>query len=175
MPELSGLKRIAYHEAGHAVVAFVLHRRFTHVSIIPDDTNLGHVRTPKLPPAFQPDSDYSGATRKLCEKEAMVSLGGPIAERVKIGRTMWKGADSDVKHAFDMCIYHCGNDVETNAYLNWLMERTKSVLSFGRQWAAVEALAQELVVRKYIGERLARKIVREAFENWSKQEQQQRG
>jgi len=169
---MRGLERIAYHEAGHAIVAFVLHRRFTHVSIIPDDTTLGHIRTSKLPPTFQPESDYAGATRKLCEKEAMVSLGGVVAERFRLSRTCWKGAHEDITKALGCCEYHSGNLEEANAYLNWLWERTKGIVTFGREWAAVEALAQELMVRKFIGEQAARRIIRKAFEDWSRREQQ---
>jgi hypothetical protein len=169
------LERIAYHEAGHAIVAFVLHRRFTHVSIIPKDDTLGHVNISKHAPSFQPESDYTGATRNLCEKEAMVCLGGVIAERVEIGRANLKGSHQDIVEAFDWCIYHCGTQEEANAYVDWLWERTKSIVTFDAQRVAIKALAKELMVRKYIGERTARKIIRLAFDDYVKKAQQKDG
>ena len=36
------LEATAYHEAGHAVAGFALKRAFAKVSIVPDDTTVGH-------------------------------------------------------------------------------------------------------------------------------------
>ena len=47
----------AYHEAGHAVAGFALKRAFTKVSIVPDDTTVGHCafmpRPLKKPPEYR--------------------------------------------------------------------------------------------------------------------------
>lgn len=40
--KVSTLTRTAYHEAGHAVMAYELRCRITHVTIIPEEANLGH-------------------------------------------------------------------------------------------------------------------------------------
>ena len=49
----------AYHEAGHAVAAFLLRRRLRRATIIPDEDSLGHIRTGRAPPTLQPDISTS--------------------------------------------------------------------------------------------------------------------
>jgi len=160
-------ERISYHEAGHAVAAFVMRMRFTHVSIIPDEDSTGHTMTSKLRD-FQPDVARSRAGRDRYERYAMVSLAGLVAERLRTGRVRYRTNHPDVVQAFELCSNTCGSDDETGACLNWLWERTKNLMKSGRHWAAVEALAKQLRVRRYIGEREARRIIKQAFSDWDK-------
>ena len=166
-------ERISYHEAGHAVAAFVLRMRFTHLSIIPDEDSIGHTMTSKLRD-FQPDVARTRAGRDRYERYAMVSLAGLVAERMRVGRVRCMTNHPDVVQAFDLCGNTCGSDEETQACANWLWERTKNLMKSERQWAAVEALATQLRVRRYIGEREARQIIKRAFSDWSKREQGKR-
>jgi hypothetical protein len=166
-------ERISYHEAGHAVAAFVMRMRFTHLSIIPDEDSMGHTMTSKLRD-FQPDMARSRAGRDRYERYAIVSLAGLVAERLRVGRVRYRINHPDVVQAFDLCSNTCGSDEETGACINWLWERTKNLMKSGRQWAAVEALAKQLRIRRYIGEREARQIIRQAFSDWSKREQRKK-
>jgi hypothetical protein len=167
MAKLLPGERISYHEAGHAVAAFVLRMRFTHLSIIPDEDSIGHTMTSKFRD-FQPDMARSRAGRDRYERYAMVSLAGLIAERSRTGRVRYRTNHPDVVQAFELCSNTCGSDEETGACVNWLWERTRNLMKSGRQWAAVEALAKQLRVRRYIGEREARRIIKQAFGDGSK-------
>jgi hypothetical protein len=104
----------------------------------------------------------------------MVSLAGLVAERSRVGRVRYRTNHPDVVQAFELCSNTCGSDEETQACANWLWERTKNLMKSERQWAAVEALAKQLRIRRYIGEREARQIIKQAFSNWSKREQRKR-
>lgn len=46
----SKLKATAYHEAGHAVAAFLLHRGFRRVTIVPGEGFLGQLLKTAPPP-----------------------------------------------------------------------------------------------------------------------------
>jgi hypothetical protein len=166
-------ERISYHEAGHAVAAFVMRMRFTHLSIIPDEDSIGHTMTSKLRD-FQPDVARTRAGRDRYERYAMVSLAGLVAERMRVGRVRYRTNHPDVVQAFELCGNTCSSDEETGACINWLWERTGNLMKSERQWAAVEALAKQLRVRRYIGEREARQIIRQAFSDWSKREQRKK-
>jgi hypothetical protein len=167
MAKLLRGERISYHEAGHAVAAFVLRMRFTHVCIIPDEDSMGHTMTTKLRD-FQPDMARSRTGRDRYERYAMVSLAGLVAERLRAGRVRYMTNHPDVVQAFELCSNTCGSDEETRACINWLWERTRNLMKSGRHWAAVEALAEQLRVRRYIGERETRRIIKQAFSDWGK-------
>lgn len=161
----SRLQRLAYHEAGHTVAAYLVHRRFTEVSIIPDENTLGHCGTARVP-TFAPDVDSSPKTRDQVEARIITSLGGPIAESLFTGRTVSLKKSWDIHNVLGLSGNMCGDEKEESAYVNWLWERTRLLISFDRHWTAIQALAQELVKRRRIGERLARKTIREAMQAW---------
>lgn len=159
----SKLERTAYHEAGHALVAYVERRRLRHVSIIPDEDTQGHCLSGKPPGDFHPDYDDGPRTRAWLERAIAVSLGGAAAEEHLTGRHPKSGADEDWRRAIDSASYVTGSIEETEAYLNWLWIRTKALLKQPWYWAAVKALAAELLERRRIGERRARRIIRNAM------------
>jgi len=155
------LEKTAYHEAGHAVIAWLLHRPFVHVSIIPDDVNLGHLRKTPKPASLHPEYERNARTEGWLRGEIMVDLAGPLAEKLTTGRGNWRiGADGDFHHAFDMACYLTCGEAETTAFVRWLWERTKLLLEMN--WPIMEALAKELLQRRVIGAKQARALMREA-------------
>jgi cell division protease FtsH len=87
-------QRVAYHEAGHALVACALPN--THpvhkVSIIPRGVGaLGYVLS-------RPDEDRYLMTRSELESQIKVALGGTLAEEL-IYREVSNGATNDLEHA----------------------------------------------------------------------------
>ncbi len=158
------LLRIAYHEAGHAVVAYVLRRRFTNLSIIEDDDSLGHVSFAKHHPKFQPDVMSFDKARPQIEKRVMVSAAGDAAESLLTGRHNWLGARQDMENAHRMAGYLCGSPEEETAYVRWLWIRTQNLLRHHVHWRAVEVLAAALIEQKRIGQKEARVIIRDAID-----------
>jgi hypothetical protein len=161
---LTKLERAAYHEAGHAVASYLVHRRLACVSIVPnpDDNTLGRCEYRNLA-TFKPDAPLTCRFRSQIEKLITVLLAGAMAERLRTGRIYRKGSDDDMTQAYDaaMCLFD--EDKEARAFVDWLWERTRNLIGFEPHWAAVEALAKELRERRFIGERLARQIIRQAM------------
>jgi hypothetical protein len=81
----------AYHEAGHAVAGFDLKRAFTKVSIVPDDTSLGHCAFVPRPLKLDPDyRTVDSKFRNIMERRAMTSLPGGEAEKLFYRISNWK-------------------------------------------------------------------------------------
>jgi cell division protease FtsH len=90
-------KRVAYHEAGHALVSCSLHN--THpvhkISIIPRGVGaLGYVLS-------RPDEDRYLVTRSELESRIRVALGGTVAEEI-IYQEISNGATSDLEQCSDI-------------------------------------------------------------------------
>jgi cell division protease FtsH len=87
-------QRVAYHEAGHALVACALPNTYPvhKVSIIPRGIGaLGYVLS-------RPDEDRYLMTQSELENRIKVALGGTIAEEM-IYREISNGATNDLEHA----------------------------------------------------------------------------
>lgn len=81
-----GLRAIAYHEAGHAVIAAVLNVPFASVSIVPTKKSLGRVMRHHLQ-----------STPEEREKDVLARLAGAIAEAKHTGWNNWEGAIEDYR------------------------------------------------------------------------------
>lgn len=91
-------KLTAYHEAGHAVVAYHMkHSDPIHkATIIPRGRALGMV-------VRLPEGDRVSLPRRKLEADLAVAMGGRIAEEIIFGKDrITTGASSDIKHATDI-------------------------------------------------------------------------
>jgi Peptidase family M41 len=162
------LTAIAYHEAGHAVIAWALELspRLMEASIVPNDVagTLGHVRLGKLPRvsdvkrgadgrshrywrAFDPDSDAPELVRRRLEPEIVVCCAGVIAEqRFRGRRHNWRGAAVDLAAASDFAEYSTSSAQQARLYSAYLWQVAKDLLD--RWWPSVETLAEALLERR---------------------------
>ncbi len=163
--EYGKLKKTAYHEAGHAVAAFALSKRFKKVSIIPSPTedSLGRLLGCDWDSKLNPEFDEGARLRHLVEAQIIIFLAGPVAEAKLTGRYNHVGASKDYHGAVFYASYVTGSSEETSAYINWLLERTKNILST-YHWDAVELLADELIKRREISYTATRKIIRKGLD-----------
>ena len=69
-----------------------------------------------------------------------------------------------------MADYISGSDEETGAYIDWLVERTKNILSNPVDRAAVEALAHSLLLHEEIGYKKVRATIKASDEAWEEAE-----
>lgn len=89
--DMTKLRNVAVHEAGHALVALKLAPDcFFGASILPQGESCGHIQF------INPDEGVG--TVSEIENEVAVLLGGHIAERVVLGEYL-TGADSDMRGA----------------------------------------------------------------------------
>lgn len=157
-PEL----KTAYYEAGHAVMSYVLRRRFTSVSIVPGDDYFGKMDTPDSN-LFDIPYEIPARIRKRIEADIMIQFAGAAAEEIYSGRHSGKGASGDNFGAVHYAEFLVSSDDELEPYIGWLWIRARNILQLPVNWAVVEALANELIRDKTIGYRRARRIIADAM------------
>lgn len=152
----------AYHAAGTAVAFYLLHKRFTCVTInqIRDAVYFaGKQRNIfKFKRRIPSDKEL-----KLIKREVMIYLAGPIAAGIHFGRLDYE----DIK---DFLVLKS----QLNEKERWIDEffwrlnfdETKLLIYAPWNWHAIDALADELKKKKKIKYKEARKIIREAIEDY---------
>jgi hypothetical protein len=130
------MEAVAYHEAGHAVAALLLHRPLRYVSIVPDKERgiLGYDLMPRR--------------RTLLEREIMVLLAGEVAEEEFRGWRNRVGARSDYDKAHKCARAICETDEEAVAYVTWLRVRIANQILGPVPWSIIKAVAADLLVRE---------------------------
>jgi ATP-dependent Zn protease len=149
-------ERVAFHEAGHAVVAFHLKRKFRRVTIAPAGRSLGHTRFFPLD-NFHPDYQNSARTRRLMDSEIMIDLAGLEAEYLKMGRRSLKGGQSDIDQAADLAWHAQGGGRAVSRYFRQLQVASRNLLR--EHWSEVESLATALLEQITLTEDEARKVI----------------
>ena len=155
----------AYHEAGHAVAAYLLRRSFTRVSIVPDDDTLGHVKYRGYAAGFRPDLEITLRVRERLEAAVMTSLAGVEAQRVYEPTAAPEdcGGESDYRAAIDLASYVSPDPEELGAYLEWLRLRVAGIFKLPVHWAATRAVAEALLVRQILSAPATRKLIGSAL------------
>jgi len=161
-PQHSPGRRVAIHEAGHAVMAYLLGRPFTSISIEADDESLGRV-CHRLPGSwFRPDIEITARARNMIEDRVMILLAGTETERAWTQRQPdapegWEqdaddGAEHDLHAAMDVASYVSDGDVpELEAYFEWLRQRVLGYTGRGAGFdvAAITPDPPAFLVRHY--------------------------
>jgi hypothetical protein len=159
---LNSLKAIAYHEAGHAVIAMVEGRRFIRISIIPADGVLGRVRFAPLPRWFKPDGVIDGRHRLFIEREVLIDLAGDAALLRFKGRRDWRGSRSDIESAVGLAMrLFCGRVLDS--YMVFMRDLAMEMVAMPKNWTQIEALAATLLAEKELSEDRAHEVCMEAL------------
>lgn len=144
-----------YHEAGHAVVALMLRRPITHLSINPDTSSTGHFQPQRSREAMASDD----VERRRTIKVVIVDMAGMAAEaRLLLGPTKRRannqaafleaietGGTGDIHHAlFGLTKYW------QQPFLDGKLEASFGIAYdlTGLGWPAVQALADEVLQRR---------------------------
>lgn len=159
----SQLERSAYHEAGHAVATYVLGQPVTDIAVVLDPANLGRCLYAELR-NFDPDlpRPYGGPQAPgAADRQILTYLAGPIAESALTGEKDWRktGGNGDIPRAIDLAMYLTGDIKKTESYLERLWLQTEGIVTNPENWAAIEALAAELVEHHQVDGERARMIV----------------
>jgi hypothetical protein len=149
-PRPTALVAAAYHEAGHAVVAFHLRigLKKRAISIIEDEESLGRVGT-RLALGERPDIAASDRGRRRAEKHAVVSLAGIEAQRKFCPGSVRKYHGSvDYHNAVDIMSYYIPSDKQLEAYFKYLLVHTRELIELRHVSRLIEILADELLLKK---------------------------
>ncbi len=151
----------AYHEAGHAVAFYLLHKRFKYVTIKPEGEKWGEIVYNKK--ILKQHTIPSERELRFMKRECMVSLAGPIAEKILSGKCEFE----DILPFLDLPSSRSENEWETDMMF-WkpIFVDTKLLIYAPWNWHAVGALADELEKQKKIRYKEARKIIRNAIEDY---------
>ena len=138
---------IAFHEAGHAVVAWSRGIKVKSATIIPARDFLGQVMHPGLLRSVHLDYDGSDRARLRAEAAIVVFLAGPAAQRRHNPRSWrsWHGA-RDHQCAADLARQVNGSDKAAEAHLNWLAIVARDEVD--ASWDLIERVARELFERR---------------------------
>jgi hypothetical protein len=122
-----GRKALAYHEAGHAVAGYALGLTIERVTIIPDETSLGHCR-------YLEWETWAATTAP--ETVLALVLAGAVAEEIATGRT---SGGSDDRHALGVARARGVADSEAHARV--AAARQRAVHFMRDHWPAVKSVA----------------------------------
>jgi len=152
----------AYHGAGTAVAFYLLHKRFTYVTMnqIRDAVYFGdkHRKILKFKRKYPSEREL-----KLLKREVMIYLAGPIAAIIHFGRV-------DYEDIRDFLVLKS----QLNERERWIgeslwklyFEETKLLIYAPWNWHAIDALADEFQKKEKIRYKEVRKIIKEAIEDY---------
>ncbi len=164
----------AYHEAGHAVVAFDQGVRIFGISLVPGEGKMGHARVDTLSldrriATFS--SDKGARNRFAMERHVMVLLGGSLAagrldpERGSEGETR-PAEGSDQNKVFSLLLQFTGSRTEAEKYYDWLKVRTEGIVRNPRRWFQIQGLAQVLLKQEKLGMRKVMETLKGLEARW---------
>ena len=155
------LAATAYHETGHALVAYILGTGFKTVSIIPRDEEnalgaLTHLRDRSL--IYNVLSGISNfildhdTIDNLVKQSICIAFGGYLAEK-KYGVDNKEGAQADFSFISDLILAHGPiDDDSTNTedysveFHNYCYNKTKELLE--DNWFILDFIAKQLILQK---------------------------
>jgi hypothetical protein len=157
---------VAYHEAGHAVVAHMLEYQVRRVSIAPKSDSEGHVSWPNpINRSVMSRLEFGSEAgldrvRYRIDHAIIVSMAGALAQKRHNPRSRWRYAGSgaapgefllkgsDDQLALELASrVHEGEKVRT-AYLRYLEARAEALVK--RHWSRIERLAITLLERETV-------------------------
>ncbi|MFO1066740.1 MAG: hypothetical protein U0892_23015 [Pirellulales bacterium] len=151
---------VAYHEAGHVVMAVLLGGRVRHVTIAPDRDD---------GPRRFGDTEVHWPRRKMSPKQMAVAashvcLAGPAAEMIYTGEpyhpALVRQWDSDWQSAWSAA---ADIEVDEKRRLRWLESVTAAVyrqFNADHVWAVIASLADELLAHETLDAREISDILR---------------
>lgn len=146
----------AYHEAGHAVMALSLGRPIHKVSIVGNQSRLGHCQIQKG--RFRPTKDW-------LEDEILILYAGMVAEAQYTGNDATPGATSDLRAIRYYATQRASGERQVDRLERRLFDKCEHHLTDPSMWQAVESIARELLRNATLSGRAARHFYEIAVQN----------
>jgi ATP-dependent Zn protease len=149
----------AYHEAGHAYLAVRLGAQVRSLTISPDRDD---------GPARHGDARIAWNTRSLTQRDfvqraVLVALAGPVAEMIYLNEDAdldetpeWQ---VDWEMAWQLSRELLGSDAKTQQFLVQALDELKQRFDRENEWAAIAAIADELLAHDWIEHETVQEIV----------------
>ena len=141
------LRRIAYHEAGHAITSYAVGLEIIKISIIPSEGALGRVSHPPNPEWFRPDLNDEPEINERMEAHILSAHGGPVVEEIAFGEASWgERPGSDIDTITDFALRLSGSAEHASEICMNAWKRVETLLR--EHWEFVEIVTQELYQKR---------------------------
>lgn len=127
---------VAFHEAGHAVVAIALGRPVERVSIQANQLRLGQCKLKQ---------GVHGPLKDAVETEILILYGGVGAEARHSGEYAWEAASEDMSQIRRLMQSRSGGPRQIKRYERRLLDKVEHLLDQPGVWTAIERVAAELI------------------------------
>lgn len=135
---------VAYHEAGHAVIAWDVGFKPKKCSIVAEGMTAGHIMHQPPWPRRNPQHDPKRGDEERALSAAMVALAGPIAQKRHNPNSVRRyHGSSDRLYAYALSELFCQSEAERQAWLNLCIIRAEERLE--AHWSAVKNVAEALI------------------------------
>ncbi|MFY9839299.1 MAG: hypothetical protein WAK55_23045 [Xanthobacteraceae bacterium] len=147
----SQIEATAYHEAGHAVVAYFLNYKPELVTIVPTVDAAGHVIHPNPLHGFQLDIDDSDEARLRVESAITICFAGPIAQQ-RYNPRSWRRVHSqlDYDKIAELVSHVCDSDEQANAFIRWRQIVACDMVK--AHWLRIQLVAGQLLERENLSQ-----------------------
>lgn len=164
------LELIAYHEAGHAVIALVLGLNIGRrgVTIIPDKTSVGSTDLPRF---WVSGGFIAPRTHVRIENYAVAYLAGPAAQDRFRPRSRFRG-HSDLDQAADLLGCISESSRVATARLDVAIRRARHLV--GRHWSDVVAVAGALIEHRILSMMQVQEVLRRSIPPQTEKHDQER-
>lgn len=139
----------AYHEAGHAVAAWLSGIKIESISIIPSAEDDGRIVHANPLHGIKIECEGSDRGRLPAERLATVRLAGPIAQRIWNARS-WRSRHgaADFEQALNGIAAFSSSPRHCEAWLRAIEVATEDMLRLPEVWAIVAGVAELLMERR---------------------------
>jgi len=138
----------------------LLHKRFNYVTINRERMKVGEILFPEKISKPIP----SERERRFVVREHIIFLAGPIAERILSGKPKFE----DILPFLNPPLKQNKGGIKwEEAFWRSIFIDTKLIIYEPRNWKAVIALSDELPTEERIGYHAARKIIKQAIEDYN--------
>jgi hypothetical protein len=156
----SSLVSTAYHEAGHAVMAYFEDIRNKGASIEPEGDATGICRLKNILFNINPKKDGTLRMRDKIERLARVKLAGPIAQRLfSPAHYRHFHGQEDRQGAIDLLSYLADSKEELEAYLKLLHIQVITKIESPVVWKAIKTVANHLLKTTSLSGRELKKVI----------------
>jgi hypothetical protein len=152
----------AYHEAGHALVCYLMNRHFNTLSICDGEHSHDLIPSKKWE-AFTPEKCADLAIRDRVERNILALFAGDMAQEILTGKSVARRESSNYHHISELgaCVMDTGEVL--NAYLHYMALRTRHLIMLPQNWDAIQILADALIKRRRLDYAAACRILDQAM------------
>ncbi len=148
----------AYHEAGHAVMAYALGRTVEKVTVSPAQLQTGGFRLG----ACKMQKGRSRSSQDRVEDEVLILLAGMVGESHYTQRYCQAGAAQDLQAVKRLLTTRAPRERQLQRLTQRMLDKTEHLLNAASNRRAIAMVANELLEKETISGRAVRHLIEEA-------------